>query len=386
MFKSISDHTGNWVLSIILSLVLFCNSCSSDFDLNAPYKSVPIVYGLLDQSLDTQFVKINRSYLGDSNNAQSASINDSTHYSSIIARVDEFDISDTVNPTNSYPLEEMWVDNIDDGIFYEDSQKIYFFVPDQIVSGSDTLYLNDERIYKLFLDVPGSNELVTSKTEMIDGSGLSFDIFYKLTLKTFGFNLLNDVDLGTAAYYNDHNVFWQTAPKAKRYELLMRFYFDEVYYSGEIVSKSIVWNLGSQKSINSDGGEELNKKFNGLAFFELIHSRLSDYSDEALIEKRIIDEVEFVVTAGNENLNIYMDVNEPATGVVTERPSFTNINNGLGIFASKYQKSVSGKLTNSTVLELCWGDITSGYKFCSDSADQITGISNLTGGVLVGCN
>ena len=121
MFKSLSDHTGNWVLSIVLSLVLCCNSCSSDFDLNAPYKSVPIVYGLLDQSLDTQFIKINRSYLGDSNNAQSASINDSTHFSSIVARVDEFDISDTINPTNSYSLEEMWVDNIDDGIFYEDS-------------------------------------------------------------------------------------------------------------------------------------------------------------------------------------------------------------------------------------------------------------------------
>jgi hypothetical protein len=386
MFKSISDKTGNWILLIVMSFVLVFNSCSSDFDLNAPYKSLPIVYGLLDQSLDTQFIKINRSYLGDSNNAQSASINDSTHYPSIVARVDEFDISDTINPTNSYSLEEMWVGNIDDGIFYEDSQKIYFFVPDEFVDGSDTLYLNDEKIYKLFLDVPGSDEIVTSKTEMIDGSGLYFDNFYKLTLRTFGFNLLNDVDLGTAAFYNDHSVFWQTAPKAKRYELLMKFYFDEVYYTGEIVSKSIVWNLGSQKSINSDGGEELNKKFNGLAFFELIRSRLSGYSNEPLIEKRIIDEVEFIVTAGNENLNIYMDVNEPATGVVNERPSFTNINNGLGIFASKYQKSVSGKLTNSTVLELCWGGITSEYKFCSDSADQITGISNLTGGVIVGCN
>ena len=83
---------------------------------------------------------------------------------------------------------------------------------------------------------------------------------------------------------------------------------------------------------------------------------------------------------------VFMDVNEPATGVVTERPSFTNINNGLGIFASKYEKSITGKLTNGTVLELCWGGITSGFKFCSDSADQITGISNLTGGVIVGCD
>ena len=32
------------------------------------------------------------------------------------------------------------------------------------------------------------------------------------------------------------------------------------------------------------------------------------------------------------------------------------------------------------------GQITSGYKFCTDSSDQVTGISNLTGGVFVGCN
>ena len=386
MFKSIIDKTENYILMIVMSLVLIFNSCSSDFDLNAPYESIPIVYGLLDQSLDTQFIKINRSYLGAVNNVQSAAINDSTHYQNIVARVDEFNVTDTINPVNSYPLEEMWVNNIDDGIFYEDSQKIYFFVTDGIVSGSDVVYLNDERIYKLFLNVEETDGVITAKTEIIDGSGLDYDIFYKLTLKTFGFNLLNDVDLGTAAVYNDHNVFWKTAAKAKRYELMMKFSFDEVSYSGDVVSKSIEWNLGSQNSINSNGGDQLNKKFNGLAFFELINSRLSDYADEASVEKRIIDEVEFIVTAGNENLNVYMDVNEPATGVVTERPSFTNINNGLGLFASKYQKSVTGKLTNGTVLELCWGDITSEYKFCSDSADQVTGISNLTGGVIVGCN
>ena len=386
MFKNVADKTGNRILVLVFSFVLIFNSCSSDFDLNAPYKSVPIVYGLLDQTLDTQFIKINRSYLGDANNVQSASINDSTHYQSIVASVREYDIGDTINPINSYPLEEMWVSNIEDGIFYEDSQKIYFFVTDGVLSGSDTVYLNDERIYKLFLDVPDTDEDVTAKTELIDGSGLSYNLLYKLTLKTFGFNLLNDVDLGTEPVYNDHQVFWETAKKAKRYELLMKFHFDEVSYSGQVVSKSISWNLGSQTSINSEGGGELNKKFNGLAFFELINSKLSGYSDEASVEKRIIDKVEFIVTAGNEDLNIYMDVNEPATGVVTERPSFTNINNGLGIFASKYEKSITGKLTNGTVLELCWGGITSEFKFCSDSADQITGISNLTGGVIVGCD
>ena len=81
-----------------------------------------------------------------------------------------------------------------------------------------------------------------------------------------------------------------------------------------------------------------------------------------------------------------MEVNEPATGVVTERPSFTNINGGIGLFASKYQASVLGPLSDGSVLELCKGQITSGLKFCSDSSDQVTAISNLTGGIDVGCN
>ena len=117
MFKNVADKTGNRILVLVFSFVLILNSCSSDFDLNAPYKSVPIVYGLLDQSLDTQFIKINRSYLGDANNVQSASINDSTHYQSIVASVREYGVGDTINPINSYPLEEMWVSNIEDGIF-----------------------------------------------------------------------------------------------------------------------------------------------------------------------------------------------------------------------------------------------------------------------------
>ena len=52
-------------LLIFISIGLIGVSCSTDFDLNAPYQPIPIVYGLLDQSSDTQFVKINKSFLGE---------------------------------------------------------------------------------------------------------------------------------------------------------------------------------------------------------------------------------------------------------------------------------------------------------------------------------
>ena len=58
----------NFFWTISLAVGLF-SSCETDFELNAPYKTIPVLYGLLDQSLDTQFVKINKSYLANVNNA-----------------------------------------------------------------------------------------------------------------------------------------------------------------------------------------------------------------------------------------------------------------------------------------------------------------------------
>ena len=127
------------------------------------------------------------------------------------------------------------------------------------------------------------------------------------------------------------------------------------------------------------------KNINGEAFYEMIVAKLDGYSDEALVTKRVIEGLEFILSCGNEDLNTYMEVNEPATGVVTERPSFTNIEGGIGIFGSKYQVSTSGYFSDGSILELCQGQLTAGFKFCSDSSNQIISISNLTGGVDVGC-
>ena len=90
------------------------------------------------------------------------------------------------------------------------------------------------------------------------------------------------------------------------------------------------------------------------------------------------------LTAGNDDLNTYMQVNEPVTSIVTERPIFTNVENGIGLFGSKYSRTLTTFMSNGTVLELCKGQKTRKYKFCCDSTEQIITISNLTGGVNVG--
>ena len=49
-----------------------------------------------------------------------------------------------------------------------------------------------------------------------------------------------------------------------------------------------------------------------------------------------------------------MQVNEPVTSIVTERPIFTNIDNGIGLFGSKYSRTLTTFMSNGTVLENLW--------------------------------
>jgi hypothetical protein len=46
--------------------------------------------------------------------------------------------------------------------------------------------------------------------------------------------------------------------------------------------------------------------------------------------------VEYIFSVASDDLNTYMEVTEPSNTVVQERPAFTNITNGIGLFASRY--------------------------------------------------
>jgi len=367
-----------FIYLIVLTVVIIISSCETDFELNAPYKTTPIVYGLLDQSLDTQFIKINKSFLGNTNNADFAPINDCTQFDYLIAVLEERDQNNFLIGTDT--LREIMVGNLDEGIFYEDSQKIYFLE-------TSNNSLNDENTYKLNVHVPQKNLNFSAETELVNGAGLMFDFYTKITLQLNGFRCA-DNDLATLDEYLNPSIVWNTTQNGKRYELILRVHFLEHTVSGDTITKFIEWDLGDKTSITTNGSEEMTKIISGKSFFDMVDSKLKNYNQEQEVEKRTFssDAIEIILTAGSEDLNTYMQVNEPVTNVVTERPIFTNVENGIGLFGSKFSKKLISSMSDGTVLELCKGQKTSQYKFCCDSTEQIITISNLTGGVNVGCN
>jgi hypothetical protein len=54
---------------LLIVLAVFLLSCENEVELTTDFEEKTVVYGLLDQSQDTQFVKINRTFLEPNTNA-----------------------------------------------------------------------------------------------------------------------------------------------------------------------------------------------------------------------------------------------------------------------------------------------------------------------------
>jgi hypothetical protein len=345
-----------FLISALSAAALFNSSCTTDFELNAEYDEIPIIFGVLDQSVDTQFVKINKSFIGSGNNASYAAINDSSLYSNVIGRVEEY-LDGML--TETFQLEEMWINNLDEGIFYTDSQKVFFFIPNDLTEP----YLNEDATYKLIVDVSEESQPIEAETNLIKGSELNWDL---LTSNGAAYNGIVFADASTLS----QNDYLTSSPKctpggnADKYEFNLRLHFTEVTYAGISTEKYVEWNLGEVIVINGN----LKKEISGEAFYSAISNKLSNYSYESDVEKRVIteDNIEIIVTAANENLSLFIGINEPSTGVVTEQPVFTNVEGGVGIFASRFSRNLYSFLNVHSSNVLCNGSLTSAYKFCID--------------------
>lgn len=338
---------------IIIFLVLLggIQSCKTDFEINAPYDDIPVVFAALDQSVDTQYVKINKTYLGGTgDNTTYAAINDSVLFSTISATIDEKKGGVTLN---SYALSETWAKGIQPGLFNTDSQKVYYFVP----SGG----LDIDATYDLNIDIDNGRKQVTASTNLVQG--FDFVSTFKIQVHA-GINFA-----GANQSYRDITMKWTTAEGASMYESGLVFYFDEYSQNG-IVEKSVSWSFGKSTSLSTNGGEELSKDILGDGFYKVIAAKLANNPNEANITKRVFKRIEFNVAAAGEDLSTYIGVNEPSNSIVSDRPTFTNVTGGLGIFSSRtnlvMKEYLSGspfQLNTSSKAELYNGQYTVGLKF-----------------------
>ncbi len=288
--------------------ILFFTSCETDFNINAKWKEVPIVYGILNQNDSIHYIKINKAFLGDESALVMAKIPDSSSYG---ANIKAFIIAYKNGAFfDSIPLDTVTINNKDTGLFYYPSQLVY----------KTSIILNESYYYKVyFKNIKTLKEFSSDSISLVQSQGFRIERPFGSTIN---FN-------GLPPY--EPKLQFKTTKYGKRYQVSFCFYYSEKdLNTGISTEKYVSWNLGEIKTENIEGNEPVE-----ISYGEQFYSNLQSKIKLAENVQRKSVKIEAIVYVAGSDLSTYMDVNSPSGSIVQERPQYSNIRGGFGVFSSR---------------------------------------------------
>ncbi|MCO6499807.1 MAG: DUF4249 family protein [Vicingus serpentipes] len=286
-------------------------SCSTEIDVNAPYEDITVVYGLINPADSVHYIKVNKAFSGTSSALDLAANSANFNYSAGVLEV-------TVEEHNSNGLVKSYlltrtVDEVikDPGIFDNSGNVLYKFIEPAI---------NEKSFYKLKIVNKELNKEITAETEIINSSKLGG----KITVFTFW----------NGTQYSTQEISLTTGENIGKVEAVLYFNYTEHYTtasSKDSVLKTVKMSLGEKEVLT----KSLKWELKGEAFFDNIVSNVTPTSSMPFFSHREVNDISLEFKIAGTELSTFMKVTAPSTSVNQDKPKYTNVNNGIGIFSSR---------------------------------------------------
>lgn len=331
-------------------MIWLTSGCSTDLDLNADFVETPVLFGLLDVTQDTQFIRINRAFLKDGESALLLARDPAEIYygTGLQVRMEEYNNGNLVSST---PMLLVNGDSLgrpkQNGTFAEIPNLLYRFV------GA----LNPDRTYRVVAEDPALDILISAETPVLN----TFGVIRPTPTPTLTTSL-------SFASLADYQVRWNNAVGARVYELHMRFYMQEADANDlDVILKDTVldWTVFNSKLVENPGTTAAQD-------FDIPRSSFYAFLRQAVEPTsgivRFIDSVDFRFLAGDEELYNYQLFGSTQLGITADQitATYTNVEGGLGLFASRVEKiTPKYKFNNQTLDSIACGSITGGLNYAS---------------------
>ena len=134
---------------------------------------------------------------------------------------------------------------------------------------------------------------------------------------------------------------WESAPHARVYFLQIRFNYFEVILN-DTTPKSQIWNIAHYVSEHSEGGEKMKSDILHEKFYMWLPTKIEQPGPglRRIAHKKTFD---ILFTVGGEELYTFMQIYNPDQGIHQEKPVYTNISGGIGLFSARYYQELQGK-------------------------------------------
>ncbi|MFN5704540.1 MAG: hypothetical protein ACK45U_01670 [bacterium] len=352
----------NRFLGIALSFIaiLSFNSCSTELDIAANYKEIPVVFGMLTKGDTVQYIKINKAYLNTEGSAITAGSNlDSNIFPyPLIVKLYGY------NPATNVIIDSVTLDTViinkDPGNF--NANNVLFKTP----AGYKLKYVGTPNInadtnwciYELVVRKASNNAiLVKSRTRLVEDFRLtSTGTFLNLAVPTS--------NTQTPVEYRNSKLTWTTPQYGRQFNGYMIFKFREVNdATGESIEKSIMRNIFVNNRIDNleSNSDDISYTVQGQQFYDWIQNEL-DPLEATAARREYIAPIEFHFEYAGDELSQYYQINNNNVSLSDVSPEFTNIEGGFGVFSSRMRKSfkdvVRTNLSLQSIQELKDGRIT----------------------------
>lgn len=323
-------------LVLFSMIVLGISSCKNDLDLNADYKEIPVVYGILNQKDTIHYIKVTKAFLGEGNANDMAMVRDSSEYPDGVLKVTLRE--ENVGNPRSFELKRMEITNKEPGSFFGPNQYVYA-IKNSELPGAKTL--NESATYKLTIENLSTGNISEATTYLVE----DFSIANRLSSLSFYSSGTGEI---SSPQIKIDGAIGAQRHSGKMVIEILEIKLDAPY---DTVVKKVSFNNEGLRKANINISEEITWTIGGdIIINEIIKSSPVDPSIE-----RFIGKIYLTSYAASEDLDIFMSANEPSNGLVQDKPVFTNLSNGLGIFASRnydekdiYLNEVSAKYLKDT--------------------------------------
>jgi len=345
------------IIFLFIGAILAFYSCTTKVDLVAEGEEKSVVFGFIDPTVDTQFVKITKTFTTEGNAYEAALDPSLSEYSNLEAYILKMDGDDTVA---TYLLQEKTVTDKDSGVFYYPVQTVYYTDEINFSGNSDPNY---DYNYQLQFTALGVD--VKSEVPVVG----PFEINNTQAIGTINFvNVFNPAGSNYANYLMIVNLI----TNVKRYEFTLRYNYTEVYNDGSMKEKYLDFKFPPYIASNTSGNSSYQFYIDGEDFYSSIGTRLGVQDNEENVSKRVIGKLDYIFDYAGDDYNTYIELSKPSSSFNSEQNPYTNVDNGVGVWGSRGQTVfIDKKLGFSSIEEMVFGQYTIDYKFCSDDPGHI---------------
>lgn len=324
-----------YLLLIPIGLGFF--ACNNEVDLTGNYKDTPVVFCLLNPTDSAHYIRIQKAFLVDGNVLETAKIPDSLKYDPADLDVKVIESNATTGAiTKTITFAHQPGAVTDTGVFAKEGVMIY----------KSTESLNDLRKYKLQITNNKLNKQITAETGLVYGF-----VFKNPSVGTIIFN-------GPSGY----TLRWISATNGQIYQPEIILHWNEVDLATNVATPdSVVWSITPKEAASTGQfATEMDLNLPRNSFYQFVGQSVKPKPGI----KRVIGYLTFRFYVGTSELATYVNVNKPSIGLIQDKPIYSNINGGLGLFAGRSTFSKPGMSLAETAKDtLISGTYTSGLSF-----------------------